>query len=134
MEELSVIAGSSRELLYKQESYEIIGACMEVHKELGPGFLEPVYQEALFYELGARDIPFEKEKALKINYKGKMLEKTYVADFVCFDKIILELKALKELMPEHDSQVLNYLKATGYKLGLLVNFGAGSLSYKRLVY
>ena len=132
MEELTL--GSSKDLLYKQESYEIIGACMEVHKELGPGFLEPVYQEALCYELRARDIPFEKEKALRVNYKGTVLEKTYVPDFVCFEKIILELKALKELMPEHESQVLNYLKATGYKLGLLVNFGAGSLSYKRLVY
>jgi GxxExxY protein len=126
--------GTSKELIYKEESYQIIGACMEVHKELGPGFLEPVYQEALSYELGSRNIPFEKEKALKIDYKGKMLEKTYVADFVCFDKIIVELKAVKELTMEHESQVLNYLKATGYKLGLLVNFGGKSLEYKRLVF
>ncbi|MGO9482316.1 MAG: GxxExxY protein [Candidatus Kryptoniota bacterium] len=123
-----------KDLIYKEESYQIIGACMEVHKELGPGFLEPVYQEALSYELGSRNIPFEKEKALKIGYKGKVLEKTYIADFVCFDKIILELKALKELLPEHESQVLNYLKATAYRLGLLVNFGCRSLTYRRLVF
>jgi GxxExxY protein len=128
------MVGSSREILYKEESYEIIGGCMEVHKVLGPGFLEPVYQEALSCELRSRNIPYEKEKVLRINYKGMTLEKSYVADFVCYDKIIVELKAVRELMPEHESQVLNYLKATGYKLGLLVNFGGRSLEYKRLVF
>lgn len=128
------MVGSSREILYKEESYEIIGACMEVHKVLGPGFLEPVYQEALSCELRSRNIPYEKEKVLRIIYKGMTLEKGYVADFVCYDKIIVELKAVKELTMEHESQVLNYLKATGYKLGLLVNFGGRSLEYKRLVF
>jgi len=120
-------------LIYKEESYKIIGVCMEVHKELGFGFLEPVYQEALTYEFSKQNIPFEKEKLLKIRYKGKKLEKTYVADFVCYDKIIVELKAVSKLTSEHDAQLLNYLKATGIKLGILVNFGSKSLEYKRLV-
>lgn len=106
---------------------------MEVHKTLGCGFLEPVYQEALIYEFTKQNIPFQKEKILTINYKDIELEKKYIADFVCFDSIILELKALSQLVTEHESQVLNYLKATGYRLGLLVNFGEKSLKYKRLV-
>jgi GxxExxY protein len=121
-------------LIYKDESYKIIGACFEVHKELGNGFLEAVYHEALEIELKMQQIPFERNKILTIYYKGIKLEKKYVADFVCYDKIIIELKALSQLASDHESQVLNYLKATDYKLGLLVNFGEPSLKYKRLVY
>ena len=121
------------DILFKTESYRIIGACMEVHNVLGAGFLEPVYQEALAYEFNLQNIPFEREKQLTIRYKDIELEKMYSADFVCYDKIILELKALSALTSEHEAQVLNYLKATGYKLGILVNFGAKTLEYKRLV-
>jgi len=121
-------------LIYKEESYQIIGACMEVHKTLGCGFLEPVYQEALSIEFQKQNIPFEKEKILSIIYKDIELEKKYIADFVCFSKIIIELKALSALTSEHESQVLNYLKATGFKLSILVNFGEESLKYKRIVH
>lgn len=120
-------------LIYKNESYNIIGAAMEVHKELGKGFLESVYQEALEIELAAFKIPYLKEASIPIVYKNRMLSKYFVADFICFDKIILELKAISDLSPEHTSQVFNYLKATGYKLGILINFGAVSLQYKRIV-
>ena len=121
-------------LIYKEESYQIIGACMEVHKTLGCGFLEPVYQEALSIEFQKQNIPFEKEKILSIIYKDIELEKKYIADFVCFSKIIVELKALSSLTSEHESQVINYLKATGFKLSILVNFGEESLKYKRIVH
>jgi len=120
-------------LIYKEESYKIIGACFEVHKELGPGFLEPVYQEALSREFIIKNIPYEKEKVLTINYKKIKLDKKYIADFVCYKSIIIELKAVNSLIKEHEAQVLNYLKATGFKLGILINFGSKSLEYKRLV-
>jgi GxxExxY protein len=106
---------------------------MEVHKEMGPGFLEAVYHEALALELDTKFIPYYHEKELKIKYKGIDLEKRYYADFICHDEIILEIKAINELNNVHISQVLNYLKATNKKLGLLVNFGAKSLEYKRIV-
>jgi len=121
-------------LIYKDESYKIIGACIEVHNELGPGFLEPVYQEALEVELTNQKIPFQREAPLPVKYKGSVLNKSYVADFILYSKIILELKALDDLSSVHESQVLNYLKATGFKLGLLVNFGQPKLQYKRLVH
>ena len=120
-------------IIYKDESYKIIGACMEVHNNLGCGFLEAVYQEALEIEFEQRKIPFEREKSLKIMYKGIVLKKEYVADFICYNKIIIETKAATELKSDHIAQTLNYLKITGYKLGLLVNFGATSLKYKRIV-
>jgi GxxExxY protein len=120
-------------ILYKEESYEIIGACMEVHKQLGCGFLEAVYQEALAEEFEMREIPFEQEKRLQIEYKGKILKKVYVADFVCYDKIIIEVKASSKLAPEHLAQTLNYLKITDFDLGLIVNFWKASLEYKRVV-
>ena len=120
-------------LVYKEESYKIIGACLEVHNELGPGFLEPVYQEALEVELTNQNIPFQREVPLPIKYKESVLNKSYIADFILFEKIILELKALDALSTVHESQVLNYLKATGFKLGILVNFGQPKLQYKRLV-
>ena len=120
-------------LVYPKKSYKIIGACIEVHKELGPGFLEKVYHEALQYELNKNNIPYTSEKELSINYKGKNLNQKYYADFVCYDEILLELKAVKEFNDIHKAQVINYLRATGMKLGLLVNFGKKSLDSKRIV-
>jgi GxxExxY protein len=122
------------DFLYKSETYQIIGALMEVHRELGCGFLEPIYQEALAIEFDNQLIPFEAEKKISVNYKGIPLDKFYVADFVCFDKIIVELKALSALNTDHEAQIINYLNATGLKVGLLVNFGEKSLKYKRFVY
>ena len=106
---------------------------MNVHNELGCGFLEPVYQEALSLEFTELDISFQKEKVLDVSYKQYILDKKYVADFVCFGEIILELKAIDAIHPVHIAQVLNYLKATGKKIGLLVNFGATTLQYKRVI-
>jgi GxxExxY protein len=106
---------------------------MEVHNELGSGFLEPVYQDALALEFKKKDILFKKEQQLKIFYKGIKLERKYIADFICYEKIIVELKALKSLNTEHESQLLNYLKATGYKLDILINFGESQLKFKRFV-
>ncbi len=106
---------------------------MEVQNELGTGFLEPVYQEALAIELKTRGIPFEREKELTINYKGTILEKKYYADFVCYQDIIVELKAVDNLRDEHISQVLNYLHATKMKLGYIINFGVKPLQRKRVV-
>ena len=121
------------DLVYKNECYEIIGACMEVHKRLGCGFLEAVYQEALEKEFQFQKIPYQREASLKIKYRDQYLDKEYSADFICYSKIIVELKALSELTTDHEAQVLNYLKATDYKLGILVNFGEKSLSYKRMI-
>ncbi|MCK9167504.1 MAG: GxxExxY protein [Bacteroidales bacterium] len=121
------------DLIYKQETYKIIGACMEVHKEMGYGFLEAVYHEALLLELKNQNIPFRSNAKLQISYKNNPLNKVYYADIICYDKIIIELKAMEALIPEHEAQVINYLKATGLELGLLVNFGAKSLQYKRII-
>lgn len=118
---------------HKEETYKIIGACMEVHSELGCGFLEAVYQEALSMVLEEKGIPFQREKILNINFRGKLLLKKYVADFICFDKIIVELKAADGLTDKDMAQVLNYLKATGLKIGLLINFGTTKLQYKRII-
>jgi GxxExxY protein len=115
------------------QTYAIIGACMAVHNELGPGFLEAVYQEALAIEFTRRNIPFVREKPLLIFYAGQQLAIRYDSDFYCFDSIILELKALAELISKHHAQVINYLKATRCERGLLVNFGAPRLEYKRFV-
>ncbi len=106
---------------------------MKVHAGLGCGFLEQVYQEALQIELEKQDIPFKHEALISIEYNGITLNKQYIADFICFDKIIVELKAIKELDNIHEAQVFNYLKATGYKLGLLINVGEQSLEYKRII-
>jgi GxxExxY protein len=119
--------------LYKDETYQIIGASMAVHRELGNGFLEAVYQEALAIEFNKRHITFEKEKQLDIYYTSIKLNKKYFADFVCFENIIIELKAIQAYTDEHLAQVLNYLKATNYKLGILINFGAKSLQYRRVI-
>lgn len=113
----------SERLIYEEESYAIIGACIEVYKDKGSGFLEAVYQECLEIELAHRGIPFEAQKLLLLNYRGQALKQTYKVDLVCYDKIIVELKAVSQLTDEHKAQVMNYLKATGYELGLLVNFG-----------
>ena len=122
------------EILYKDEAYKIIGCCMQVHGILGAGFLEEVYQEALEKEFVAADIPYERETKLTIMYRGQPLEKKYFADFVCFGKIIVELKAVAALSDAHCAQVTNYLKATGFQLGLLVNFGnPQQLQYVRRV-
>jgi GxxExxY protein len=120
-------------LLYPEECYKINGALYEVHKELGPGLLEKVYQEALEKELKLQGIPFEREKSFTIMYKGEALEQKYIADFVIYDKIVVELKAVDELLPVHKAQVINYLAITGYKLGLLVNFNARTLHPERIV-
>jgi GxxExxY protein len=121
------------EVLFKKESYSIIGAAMEVHRTLGRGFLESVYQESLALELNIRQVPFSKEQNLELFYKGEKLNKYFTADFICFDKIILELKSVSGLTSEHEAQVFNYLKATQLNLALLINFGANSLQYKRIV-
>jgi len=123
-----------KEFLHKELTYEIIGAAMEVHATLGAGFLESVYQEALAIELLSRGIPFETEKRLEIYYKGIKLEKHFEADFICDNRVIVEIKALSALTTEHQAQVLNYLKATGIKVGLLINFGSKSLEHKRMVW
>ncbi len=107
----------------KEQTYRILGACFEVYNELGCGFLEPVYQECLEIELNKQEISFESQKILKLNYRGKELTKTYQADFVCFDKVIVEIKAVSRLTGEHRAQILNYIHATGKDVGLLVNFG-----------
>lgn len=120
-------------LLYPKESYKINGAIYEVHNALGPGLLEKVYQEALEKEFILQKIPFEREKAFQITYKGDILEQKYIADFVCYDKIVLELKAVEDLLPIHKAQVINYLAITGYKLGLLVNFNERQVQPERIV-
>ena len=121
-------------IVYKAESYAIIGACFEVYKEKGNGFLEPVYQECLDIEFGLQGIPYIARPTLDLAYKGRPLTKSYIPDFVCYDKIIVEIKAVRELADEHRAQVLNYLNATGYRLGLLVNFGHHpKLEHERLV-
>lgn len=122
------------DIIYKEESYQIMGACFEVYNEKGAGFLEPVYQECLELELGIQGIPFVAQPGLALEYKGKPLSKTYAPDLVCFGKIIVELKAVSELSNEHRAQTHNYLKATGMRLGLLVNFGHyPKLEYERIV-
>ena len=119
-------------LIYEDLSYKIIGAAIEVHKVLGQGFLEAVYEEALAYEFDLRNISFEKQKSLKIKYKD-IFAKEYVADFVIDRKIIVEIKAMKCLTENEEAQLQNYLKASGIKLGFLFNFGEKSLKYKRII-
>ena len=121
------------ELLYKEESYRIIGSCMKVHAELGHGFLESVYQEALEKQFIKDGIPYEREKLLHIYFDGEKLKKHFKADYVCFGVIVVELKATPFIYKQDLDQTLNYLNATKSQLGLLVNFGQKSLIYKRLV-
>ena len=112
------------EILYKDESYKIVGVAMNVYNELGCGFLEAVYQEALSIQFKSEDIPFEAEKEVRISYAGIELKQTYRPDFICYDDIIIELKAVSAIDSSHRAQLYNYLKATKYKLGLLINFGS----------
>ena len=116
-----------------QQTYDIIGAALEVHKNLGPGFLEAVYQEALSVELAGRDIPFSGNAEIPVFYKGRRLKTCYRSDFICHHSIIVELKAISQLGDIETAQVLNYLRATGFRKGLLFNFGAKSLEKRRLV-
>ena len=110
------------ELMFEEETYAIRGAVYEVYRNLGAGFLENVYQEALELELTSREIPFRSQADIEIRYKGRVLTQSYRADIVCYGKIILELKAVKTLLPEHEAQLQNYLRATGLRLGMLINF------------
>ena len=122
------------DVLYKDEAYKLIGAAIEVHRELGNGFLEPIYQEALERELTTQKIPFIPQSQLQVLYKGKPLSKAYYADIVAYDKIILELKVLPKLTSKEESQLLNYLKASKLRLGILINFGSPApLEWKRIV-
>ncbi len=110
-------------LVYKEESYKIMGACFEVYKEKGCGFLESVYHECLGMEFEIEGIPFLRNKAMPLRCKGRALKQAFVADFICYESIIVEIKAVSRLIDEHRAQTLNYLASTGYRLGLLVNFG-----------
>lgn len=122
-------------LIYEQESYQIRGAVFEVYREMGCGFLEPVYQECLQREFEIQNVPFVRHPNLEIAYKGELLPLKYIPDFICYDSIILELKAVKVLAPEHRAQLMNYLKATNKKLGFLINFGHHPLAQiERIVY
>ncbi len=122
------------DLIYPDESYLIMGACFEIYANQGPGFLEAVYQESLEIEFRQRGIPFLAQVELATKYKGQPLKQTYKADFVCYETILIELKALSDLTGAHHAQVLNYLKATGFRLGLLINFGSHPrLEYQRIV-
>ncbi|AVR46911.1 GxxExxY protein [Christiangramia fulva] len=120
-------------LLFEEETYKIIGACMKVHRNLGAGFLESVYQEALEKEFNSQKINFQKQLKLKLMYDGQPMKKFFVADFVCFEKILIEIKAASFLIKDAEAQVINYLRSTELPLGLLVNFGQKSLVWKRFI-
>ena len=119
-------------IIYEKESSEIISACMAVHEDLGNGFLEAIYQEALAIEFSDRGIPFEREAKICVFYKGRKLDKEYFADFICYGKIIVELKCVSRLVNANKAQVINYLHGTRHPVGLLVNFGEASLKWERL--
>lgn len=122
------------EILYKDEAYKIVGACMEVYNEMGHGFLEAVYQECLEFELGDRKIPFDSQRELQLKFKKRQLKTVYVPDFVCHEKVVVEIKDVSKLNDVHRAQIINYLKATGMRLGLLINFGnSDKLVYERFV-
>jgi len=120
--------------IFKEECYNIIGCCMEVHNELGHGFLEAVYQEALEIVFIEKGLPYQREKLLDIKFRRAFLKKKYVADFICYDNIIVELKAAEALTNDDLAQAINYLKATGNNLALLINFGCKKLEYKRVIF
>jgi len=120
-------------ILYKEESYKIIGICMDIHSTLGKGFLEAVYNEVLEKEFIKQQVPYQREVKLDIFFKGEKLDKKYKADFICYEEIILETKSVSFLHDNFTKQILNYLRATNKKLGILINFGESSLKYKRVV-
>jgi GxxExxY protein len=123
-----------KKLILAEEVYAIVGAAMEVHGELGAGFLEAIYQEALGLEMTSRGIPFFSQVPLRVRYKGTTLMKEYIADFLCYEQIIVEIKSMKELTEREEKQLVNYLKATGMKVGVLINFGdPGRLDWTRLI-
>ena len=124
---------TENKILYKEESYKIIGACMKVHRNLGSGFLEAVYQEALIKEFTNAEIPFDSQVKLNVFYEGEQLKKYYIADFICYDKIIIEIKSVSQVPIAFYSQLKNYLTATKKELGMLINFGQSSLVYKRIL-
>lgn len=124
---------NNSDYLYRTEVFNIVGACMTVHNQLGRAFLEPVYQEALAIEMGKRGIPFSREHKMEIYYNDAPLNKKYYADFLCYDHIVVELKACDSLRPEHTAQALNYLSALKLRLALLVNFGTLRLQWKRVI-
>lgn len=124
---------SSNKILYKEESFKIIGACMKVHRSLGTGFLEAVYEEAMEKEFQALKIPYKKQVTLELYYDHQKLKKQYRADFVCYDTIILEIKAVSQIPVAFYTQLKNYLKCTNLELGMLINFGTPSLTYKRIL-
>ena len=121
------------EYLYKSENFKIVGLCMEIHRILGNGLLEVVYNDALEFELKQHRIPYAREKEFAVQYKGVILPHKFYADFVVYDDIILEVKALNEISKEHIAQTMNYIKLTKGKLGLIVNFGTTSLQHKRII-
>ena len=123
------------DLVYPEEAYAIFGACFEVYNQMGNGFAEPVYQECLEIELALRNVPFIPQHELHLRYRGRLLKRKYIPDFVCYEKIIVEIKAVSSLTDEHRAQVHNYLAATGYQLGLLINFGHDKgVQYERIVH
>lgn len=127
------LTGKNEQMALKQETYAIIGACMEVHKALGRSFSEKVYQDALEVEFKLRCIPYEREKHMLVNYKAVTLAHDFFADFICYDKVIVELKAVSELDNENREQIINYLHAANKQVGLLLNFRTASLTYERYV-
>jgi GxxExxY protein len=122
---------NGRELILKDEVFKIVGAAMEVSNQLGCGFLEAVYQEALGIELDERRVPHEQQKRIVISYKGRVLNREYIADFFCYERIIVEIKAIKRITGLEEAQILNYVKATNIPLGLIINFGTPQLEWKR---
>jgi GxxExxY protein len=121
-------------LVFEEQTYKILGACFEVYKDKGCGFLEAVYQECLEIEFDLQGIPSQPHAELALTYKGRQLQQTYIPDFICFGKVVVELKAVSELADEHRAQLHNYLKATGYRVGLLVNFGHyPKVEYERII-
>ena len=127
------LIGNKEKMVLKQETFAIIGACMEVHNMLGRSFSEKVYQDALEVELKLRNIPYERERHMLVNYKGVTLAHDFFADFICYDKVIVELKAVSELDNDNREQIINYLHAANKQVGLLVNFRTSSLAHERFV-
>ena len=124
---------SDNKILFKEESFKIIGACMKVHRSLGAGFLEAVYEEALEKEFQTQKIPFKRQVKLDLYYENQKLKKQYRADFICYDTIVLEIKAVSQIPATFYAQLKNYLKCTNMELGILINFGMPSLNYKRII-